>query len=44
MLAELPGDLTDAEIDACLRVLGRLVEGFAEVEQSGEGGGGGGAR
>ncbi|MBT2886779.1 MarR family transcriptional regulator [Streptomyces sp. McG5] len=33
MLAELPGGLTDAEIDACLRVLGRLVDGFAETEQ-----------
>ncbi|PAX86379.1 MarR family transcriptional regulator, partial [Streptomyces albidoflavus] len=33
MLAELPGDLTDAEVDACLRVLGRLVDGFAEIEQ-----------
>ncbi len=33
MLAELPGGLTDAEIDACLRVLGRLVDGFAEIEQ-----------
>lgn len=44
MLAELPGDLTDAEIDACLRVLGRLVDGFAEVEQGTEGSGSGAAR
>ncbi|MEU2755695.1 MarR family winged helix-turn-helix transcriptional regulator [Streptomyces albidoflavus] len=44
MLAELPGDLTDAEIDACLRVLGRLVDGFAEIEQGTEGSDSGAAR
>ncbi|RWZ72925.1 MarR family transcriptional regulator, partial [Streptomyces albidoflavus] len=44
MLAEIPGDLTDAEIDACLRVLGRLVDGFAEIEQGTEGSDSGAAR
>ncbi|CAM5361602.1 MULTISPECIES: MarR family winged helix-turn-helix transcriptional regulator [Streptomyces] len=37
MLAQIPGGITDAEVDACLRVLGRMVAGFAEVEQAGAG-------
>ncbi|MFD4989007.1 MarR family winged helix-turn-helix transcriptional regulator [Streptomyces sp. NPDC058374] len=37
MLAEIPGGITAAEVDTCLRVLGRMVAGFAEVEQGGAG-------